>query len=564
MRIYYAHPVEIYSTIRERKELEIIRRNFPGAEIVNPATFQHSSGWSHGFLNLVDSCDLVVCSDFDGFVTAGVAAEVEHVLSQGKPVYRLDWRTEELVNINEVKEALSITETRLLSEALTQLMLDDVEMVGIIRVKWKGCFSETLSTILNDPSFRRLSSFKEVALIDILSRFYHWWQEPNNVASSVDTRRLKELVIERLTELGGRSLRSYTLKIQGLPKTKYDYYVYLLREGRVRLIETGTLRGLCDDFKIPYVELERRRVFVNPSYPIDLNNPALFKAATHIINEGRMRAKVKDIEYYNSDPVLHYYFKCRIEELGGAFRGPFEARKALVSYADSRVGRLLNSIGVPYGSRSISQPFVDFRRLSDEIWKYHIQSTLTEEGSFSLELTRHNRLSPKIAISRTVDVTDILPKSLIDSLDYGRRSVKDLDDYVQELIVKKPPSMIMAEFIELNRRLRFPGQLYPWRHPRPDILSKTKDDRVTVEWRLETRRHDLVDLVHDYYGMLPGTWKSMVFEKLYHFYKDYRGRRLTDHEVEELHRIKKEYPWKAPQEWIQQKTRELFGKELKG
>lgn len=163
-----------------------------------------------------------------------------------------------------------------------------------------------------------------------------------------------------------------------------------------------------------------------------------------------------------------------------------------------------------------------------------------------------------------MDVTDILPKSLIDSLDYGRRSVKDLDDYVQELIVKKPPSMIMAEFIELNRRLRFPGQLYPWRHPRPDILSKTKDDRVTVEWRLETRRHGLVDLVHDYYGMLPGTWKSMVFEKLYHFYKDYRGRRLTDHEVEELHRIKKEYPWKAPQEWIQQKTRELFGKELKG
>ncbi len=140
MRIYYAHPVEIYSTIRERKELEIIRRNFPGAEIVNPATFQHSSGWSHGFLNLVDSCGLVVCSDFDGFVTAGVAAEVEHVLSQGKPVYRLDWRTEELVNINEVKEALSITETRLLSEALTQLMLDDVEMVGIIRVKWKGFF----------------------------------------------------------------------------------------------------------------------------------------------------------------------------------------------------------------------------------------------------------------------------------------------------------------------------------------------------------------------------------------------------------------------------------------
>jgi len=150
----------------------------------------------------------------------------------------------------------------------------------------------------------------------------------------------------------------------------------------VRSIETETLRKLCDDLKIPYVELERREVFVKPNYPIDLNNPALFKAAIHIINEGRMKAKIKDVEYYNSDPVLHYYFKCRIEEIGGNFRGPFKAHKVLVSYADSWTGRLLNSIGIPYGSRSINQPFVDLSRLSDDIWRYYIQSTLTEEGSF--------------------------------------------------------------------------------------------------------------------------------------------------------------------------------------
>ena len=163
---------------------------------------------------------------------------------------------------------------------------------------------------------------------------------------------------------------------------------------------------------------------------------------------------------------------------------------------------------------------------------------------------------------RTVDVTDILPRSFIDSIDYGPHAIKDLDTHIQELLTKKSPSMIMAEFVELNRRHRVLRPPYPWPHPRPDVLLKTKDDRVTVRWRIETRKHELIDLIHDCYGMLPGTWKAMVFEKLYCFYRDHRGRRLADYEVEELYRIREEFPWDVPEWWAREKLRELFGREL--
>ena len=45
------------------------------------------------FFQLIDTCDLVIYGDLGGFVTAGVANEIEYALRQGKPVYRIDWRT---------------------------------------------------------------------------------------------------------------------------------------------------------------------------------------------------------------------------------------------------------------------------------------------------------------------------------------------------------------------------------------------------------------------------------------------------------------------------------------
>ena len=39
MRIYYAHPMEIYGSPREAKEIMLIKKFFPDAEIINPSDF---------------------------------------------------------------------------------------------------------------------------------------------------------------------------------------------------------------------------------------------------------------------------------------------------------------------------------------------------------------------------------------------------------------------------------------------------------------------------------------------------------------------------------------------
>jgi len=502
---------------------------------------------------------VVVYSDLGGFVTTGVASEVEHALSKGKPVYRLDWRTGEITKINELGKAISITESRALIDALNYLLLDEVELAHMINSRWKGNFLNTLLDLMNDPSLRRLDRLSELNLINLLNRFYHWWQEPAKVTVKADMEKLQEIIIERLKLLEEPNLKNYIVRTLGLPKTRYDYYIYILKKGGLRSIETQNLRRLCNDLKIPYIELERRKIIANPNYPIDLNTPALLKAAVHIINKGHMRTKTKEIEYYNKDPVLHYYFKRAVEDLGGKYTGPFRASRVLVSYADSLTGRLINAIGVPYGSKSTKQPFMNLRPLSDDLWRYYFQTTLTEEGSFTLVLTKQNILAAKFSLTRTIDVTAFLPRSFVETLDEGSYSIKTIKERaIQKLIARKPPSILIAEFMELNRRHGFVAQMLPLPHPHPERIIKTKDDKVTVRWVMEIKKQGWVDLIHDYYGMLPSTWKSTVLEKVYSFYKNHRGGKLTEEETEEFHKNKEKNPWEVPQWWIQQKIRELF------
>lgn len=51
-------------------------------------------------------------------------------------------------------------------------------------------------------------------------------------------------------------------------------------------VETGTLKRLCNELRIPYIELESKGIIAKPCYPLDLNNAAFFRVATHILNEG--------------------------------------------------------------------------------------------------------------------------------------------------------------------------------------------------------------------------------------------------------------------------------------
>jgi hypothetical protein len=92
MRVFYSHPMKLYGTAAERRELALIQERFAGWEIVDPSALQ--SGAEPGrdtefYLGLVDSCDCLVFSRLFGYITEGVRPEVEHALSKGKPVYEL-------------------------------------------------------------------------------------------------------------------------------------------------------------------------------------------------------------------------------------------------------------------------------------------------------------------------------------------------------------------------------------------------------------------------------------------------------------------------------------------
>lgn len=91
--VYYAHPMKLYGTPWEQKELSQIRERFPRRRIVNPASYNgHPEKLRDtvGFcLKLVEKCEIVVFRRFYGKVTAGVGKEVNHALRLGKPVYEI-------------------------------------------------------------------------------------------------------------------------------------------------------------------------------------------------------------------------------------------------------------------------------------------------------------------------------------------------------------------------------------------------------------------------------------------------------------------------------------------
>ena len=92
MRVFYSHPMKLYGSAAERREVSLIEQRFVGCEVVDPSA--HQSGAEPGreteyYLGLVDSCDCLVFSRHFGYVTEGVKPEVDHALSKGMTVYEL-------------------------------------------------------------------------------------------------------------------------------------------------------------------------------------------------------------------------------------------------------------------------------------------------------------------------------------------------------------------------------------------------------------------------------------------------------------------------------------------
>ncbi len=95
VRVYFAHPMITYGSVREEEALEAIAKRFPVAEIINPADLGADVEMRE-FFQLVRDADVVVfIASTNGTIGRGVHSEVEHAKRLGKKVFLLVSRTGE-------------------------------------------------------------------------------------------------------------------------------------------------------------------------------------------------------------------------------------------------------------------------------------------------------------------------------------------------------------------------------------------------------------------------------------------------------------------------------------
>ena len=83
--IYYAHSKQIYGTTREAEELDHMERKYPEVTIINPGDLGELKDIKK-YLKIVGKCNLVVVSEFDGYVGKGVFVEIARAFSNSIPV----------------------------------------------------------------------------------------------------------------------------------------------------------------------------------------------------------------------------------------------------------------------------------------------------------------------------------------------------------------------------------------------------------------------------------------------------------------------------------------------
>jgi len=333
-------------------------------------------------------------------------------------------------------------------------------------------------------------------------------------------------------------------------------------------VTVGTLKLFCKTFDVDPNELEQKCIVLSPRfYPVDMSSQSFIKLKTHVLNEGRVSLHIKIVgilSYINQDPVLLKYFADTVREAGGAIKEEltFEGN-GLVAHANPVLARALDASGLQYGRKTRTNPSLDpLLGQNPNFFRYHIQATLTEEGWCTLTINKSRRACFDIAWGRSVDITNKLSEEQRENI---RQLVKERrrrkipvriigGPEAWNIIQQNPPRSFIQEIGLLtvaHKDIRWPGG-YPTR------IHLSKKDRITAFWEIHFTRPDLIDLIHDEYSMLPSTWKVRRFENLYEAYTKYRGRRLTDEDIQAIGKVKDDNPPEISVEWVSEKVRELF------
>lgn len=124
-KIYFGHSRMTYNTQMEKDAINLIEKLYPGYEIVNPNIPEHQEGCWFSidgeklpgkeigyFLRLSDDCKIgCFLQYYKDKWSAGSAAEVNHMIDAGKPVFQVNLEFETLDPVNGPVEAFTFQET---------------------------------------------------------------------------------------------------------------------------------------------------------------------------------------------------------------------------------------------------------------------------------------------------------------------------------------------------------------------------------------------------------------------------------------------------------------------
>jgi len=398
-------------------------------------------------------------------------------------------------------------------------------------------------------------------------KLYHWWDEPDGAIRKILSSCLHPRIKEAMRKLEIKNLYQLAKK-KGVSPGKVSIIRDWLRQTPVVSAKTGVLKRILGILDIPYEVLERYKAIVDREFPINLYSEAMVRLYTHVLNEGAL-IKGKNmssitLRYVNQDPVLIRKFIDTVKEVGGrAYILPPQKPGFDVS-VDTLTGRLLHAAGLPFGSKTLSDPGLHPRVLIDpEMAKQHLHITFLEEGFVTFSYGRDNRLQLIVGLGRSLDITDIIPRpTLQELLKYKGRKVQPTKFFTQnqidEILIPYTPKALKAEKMLIDKFLREKYSKSLEVSIGISYLHISNDNRVTANYKLSMRSKEVIDIFREIVLSNPyGTWKEYRFSEMLKIYEKHKGRSLTLEEMEEIKKMT--LPSHIPEEWVISKAQELLG-----
>lgn len=353
--------------------------------------------------------------------------------------------------------------------------------------------------------------------------YFHWYDEPMGRRLKLDKGKVRNL----LTRIESPGFASSSTS-----EEKSKAHESLKDGARSGLISVKRILLTCKVMDIDPNYLERMGLF-RRDYPISLRRPEIYELMTHVINEGHSgKGRKPNASYWNVDPGLLERVSRLVESLGGIGHQAIGKDDIPVIEIDQTTGRALIKAGLVPGKKALGQyycPLPDQMRRNPKISKYHLSATFTEEGWTSLSMEKNKRPRILINYTRNIDVTGIVPRDFIDSMEAGEKlTVGKIPDQIEAEIRLNPFPLLENEIEMMQEMLEVP--------PRVDIvcLYKSRNEKITVEWRVTFSGPEEVSKFNDEIGFVPGSQAEERFEKIWRIFNEVKDKKLSEKDIESI------------------------------